>query len=145
MNLGTFGADQSITRDINESGQIIGWATTGTGETTKDSLFLLDHGVNTDLGSLGGKRGETADINEFGQVMGYSQTMEGKDRAFLWDNGKMYDLNDLVGGKLTWESYEITLTRAMGINNLGDIVSFGTYTYTDAAGKEQTGTRTFLL
>jgi probable HAF family extracellular repeat protein len=145
INLGTFGAEQSIARDINESGQIIGWATTGSGTTAEDSLFLIDNGVHTTLGNLGGKRGETADINEFGQIVGYSQTVDGKDRAFLWDEGQMYDLNQLVGGKLDWHGYAVTLTRATGINNAGDIVSYGTYTYLDVAGQEQTGTRTFLL
>ncbi|NJK70307.1 MAG: hypothetical protein HC941_30775 [Microcoleus sp. SU_5_3] len=39
----------------------------------------------------------------------------------------------------------MTLTRASGINNYGDISAYGTYTYKNAAGANATGTRAYLL
>ena len=53
----------------------------------------------TDLGTLGGSRSEAAAINENGQIVGWSATKR-KDQlgrpvkhAFLWQAGKMIDLN----------------------------------------------------
>jgi probable HAF family extracellular repeat protein len=50
----------------------------------------------TDLGVLPGDYGsESSGVNEKGQVVGGSQDMSGTERAFLWENGVMYDLNSL--------------------------------------------------
>jgi probable HAF family extracellular repeat protein len=144
-NLGTFGSQQAVARDINDSGQIIGWTANGTGATATSSPFLLQDGKKIDIGTFGGRLGETAGINQFGQVVGYSQNEAGQDRAFVWNDGKMSDLNNLVMTNLTFKGSSVTLSRANGINNFGDIVAYGSYTYKDAAGVTQTGTRGYLL
>lgn len=144
-DLGTFGADQSIARDINEAGQIIGWTVNGTGSSTVNSAFLLQDGELINLGGFGGRLGETAGINEFAEVVGYSQNVAGQDLAYVWNDGMMVDLNNAVTTKLTFNGSTVTLTRATDINNFGDITAYGTYTYKDEAGVTQTGTRSYLL
>jgi probable HAF family extracellular repeat protein len=57
-NLGTFGAEQAIARDINDAGQIIGWTVAGTGATATSSPFLLQDGQKINLGSFGGANGQ---------------------------------------------------------------------------------------
>ena len=144
-NLGTFGAEQANLRDINDAGQIIGWTSNGTGATLASSPFLLQDGQKINLGSFGGAIGQTAGINQFGQVVGYSQDGLNQERAFVWNNGKIQDLNKLVLRNPTFSGQQVTLTRATGINNFGDISAWGTYTYKDDKGVTQTGSRSYLL
>ncbi|WP_019501075.1 hypothetical protein [Pseudanabaena sp. PCC 6802] len=144
-DLGTFGAEQSVARDINDVGQIIGWTSNGTGSLATSSPFLWQNGIKIDLGSFGGSRGETSGINQFGQVVGFSQNASGQDAAFIWQNGIMFDLNNLVTARPTFNSGNVTLIRANAINNFGDVAAYGTFTYQDATGTTQTGTRSYLL
>jgi probable HAF family extracellular repeat protein len=145
-NLGTFGFDQASLRDLNNAGTIIGQATSGTGTTLTSSPFLLRDGEFRGLGSLGGKTGSTTGINEFGQVIGVSQIASGPNRAFVYQGGGMIaDLNSLVSTALTYNGAAVTLTNAASVNNFGQIVATGTYTYKDAAGKDATGTRSYVL
>lgn len=144
-NLGTFGAEQAILRDINDAGQIIGNTSGGTGATATSSPFLLQNGQKIDLGSFGGATGSTAGINQFGQVVGTSQNGVGENRAFVWNNGVIKDLNNLTLANPTFGGSKVILTNATGINNFGDISAYGSYTYKDAKGVTQTGTRAYLL
>lgn len=144
-NLGTFGAEQAIARDINDAGQIIGNTSGGTGATATSSPFLLQNGEKINLGSLGGANGSTAGINQFGQVVGVSQNGVGQNRAFVWNNGVIKDLNGLTLTSPSFGGSNVTLTNATGINNYGDISAYGSYTYKDAKGVTQTGTRAYLL
>ena len=144
-NLGTFGAEQAILRDINDAGQIIGSTSGGTGATATSSPFLLQNGQKINIGSFGGATGAAAGINQFGQVVGVSQNSTGQNRAFVWNNGTIKDLNSLVLRNPTFSGSNVILTNATGINNFGDISAFGSYTYRDAKGVNQTGTRAYLL
>jgi probable HAF family extracellular repeat protein len=144
-DLGTFGAQQATLRDINDSGQIIGVRSNGSGATATSTPFLLQGQTLTLLGSLGGKTGSSNGVNEFGHVVGASQIAASTNRAYLWQNGVMSDLNDLVTTALTYNGAAVTLTNAVSINNFGDIAATGTYSYLDATGATQTGTRSYLL
>jgi probable HAF family extracellular repeat protein len=144
-NLGTFGAEQATLRDINDAGQIIGNTSGGTGATATSSPFLLQNGEKINLGSLGGANGSTAGINQFGQVVGVSQNASLQNRAFVWNNGTIKDLNSLILTNPSFGGSNVTLTNATGINNFGDISAYGSYTYKDAKGVTQTGTRAYLL
>jgi probable HAF family extracellular repeat protein len=144
-NLGTFGAEQAIARDINDAGQIIGWTVAGTGATATSSPFLLQDGKKINLGSFGGANGQTAGINQFGEVVGFSQDGNLQNRAFVWNNGTIKDLNNLTLTNPTFGGLKVILTNATGINNFGDISAYGSYTYQNAAGATQTGTRAYLL
>ena len=144
-NLGTFGAEQATFRDINDAGQIIGQTSSGTGTTATSSPFLLQNGQKTNIGSLGGATGSTTGINQFGQVVGTSQNLSLQNRAYVWNNGTIKDLNGLVLRNPTFSGSIVTLTSASGINNFGDISATGSYTFRDAKGVNQTGTRAYLL
>jgi probable HAF family extracellular repeat protein len=146
LTANTFGFDQATLRDLNNAGDMIGQVTSGTGTTVIVSPFLMRDGEFIDLGSLGGKTGATNGINEFGQVVGASQIASGTNRAYVYEGGGMIaDLNSLVSTPLTYNGATVTLTNAASVNNFGQIVATGTYTYKDAAGKDATGTRSYVL
>jgi probable HAF family extracellular repeat protein len=146
VSTNTFGFDQATLRDLNNAGDSIGQATSGTGTIATSKPFLLRDGEFIDLGSLGGKTGATAGINEFGQIVGASQIASGTNRAYVYEGGGMIaDLNSLVATPLTYNGAAVTLTSATGVNNFGQIVATGTYTYKDAAGKDATGSRSYVL
>jgi probable HAF family extracellular repeat protein len=69
------------------------------------------------LGTLGGKASEAMGVNSAGEVVGFSFTKSGDQRAFLWKDGQMFNLNDLadVGG----HNY---LAVAEDINDAGDVI-----------------------
>jgi probable HAF family extracellular repeat protein len=147
-NLGTFGAAQATLRDINDADAIIGTTSNGLTGTAAESMpFLLRDGVITKLGSLGGKTGSVNGINELGQVVGASQdaATTPSNRAYLWSNGTIADLNGLVSSPITYNGAAVTLTSAVAINNFGDIIATGTYTYKGADGKDAVGTRSYVL
>jgi probable HAF family extracellular repeat protein len=135
-------------RDINDAGQIIGAKSNGlTGADAVTNPFILRDGKLTDLGSLGGKTGSVNGINSFGTVVGASQLADGKtNHAFVWSNGALADLNNLLTKPLTYEGAAVVLTSAVSVNNFGDIAATGTFTYKDTVtGKDATGTRSYEL
>jgi probable HAF family extracellular repeat protein len=77
------------------------------------------------LGTLGGNVSENGSvawgINDSGQVVGFSTiTSTGETHAFLYLDGEMHDLNDLIPADSGWE-----LDDAYAINNSGQIVGSG--------------------
>jgi hypothetical protein len=152
-NLGTFGDQQARAIDINNAGNIIGAtnnvAVAATATTpaiaATSSPFIIRDGEYTSIGSLGGQTGAATEINEFSTVIGTSQIASGDNRAYVWSMGIQTDLNSLVTNALTVNGAAVTLTNAVSINNFGDIVATGTYTYKNSAGLDVIGTRSFLL
>jgi probable HAF family extracellular repeat protein len=143
-NLGTFGAEQATLRDINNAGAMIGATSNGSGATATSTPFIVRDAVFTALGSLGGKTGSVNGLNEFGQVVGISQTAAGVNHAYTWTEGVQADLNNLVTTPIKYNGAVVTLTSAVSVNNFGDIVAIGTYTYQEN-GVDKTGTRSYLL
>lgn len=72
--------------------------------------------VIVDLGTLGGGVSRATAINDSGQVTGWSRNIQGRDRAFLWQDGVMIDASPQTTG--TW--------YGEGINQLGEVVGGGT-------------------
>jgi probable HAF family extracellular repeat protein len=152
-NLGTFGDQQSRAIDINNAGSIIGASSnaavaataTAAAIAATSSPFILRNGEYTSIGSLGGRTGSANEINEFGTVVGASQIAAGTNRAYVWSLGVQTDLNSLVTSALTVSGAAVTLTNAVSVNNFGEIVATGTYTYRNAAGVDTVGTRSYLL
>lgn len=102
--------------DINNSGQIV-----GTDDASVLRAFVFQNNAYTLLPTLGGFYTYGRGINDAGDVVGSSQAGYGDLHAFLYTNGGISDLNDLIDPMLGW-----TLTDAADINDLGQIVGQGT-------------------
>jgi probable HAF family extracellular repeat protein len=93
--------------DINEAGDVVGFSNpAGTGDPAGEFIshaFLWKRGAtaSVDLGTLPGDLfSEAFAVSERGQVVGVSFGGANGSRAFLWENGVMTNLNDLVPGNL---------------------------------------------
>jgi probable HAF family extracellular repeat protein len=95
---------------MNNSDQVVG-DSGATNHTQR--AFLWDNGSMQDLGS-----GIAYDINNRGQVVG-----EQNGHAFIWESGLgIVDLNTLLPADSGW-----TLTHALAINDVGQIVGQGVF------------------
>jgi probable HAF family extracellular repeat protein len=123
FDLGTLPGDvASSANAINDLGQIV-----GTSRPTNPSLpsraVLWTGGGIVNLGVLPSYAYSSAanDINASGEVVGDSRTAAGIYHPFLWEEGTMTDLNNLIPANLGWD-----LTSASAINDFGQIVGYGT-------------------
>jgi probable HAF family extracellular repeat protein len=128
LNLGTLpGGYQSQANDINDFGQVSGFASNGTpdpysffGWGTQARSFIWHNGVMRDIGTLGGPDTVSTTLNARGQITGQSYTNSTVNPAtgipaldpFLWQHGHMRDLGTLGG----------TAGFANWLNNAGDVV-----------------------
>jgi probable HAF family extracellular repeat protein len=125
---GPGGLAYSTAHAINEQGHIVGSSTTAV-LFPYPHAFLRANGSMTDLGTLpGDNQSEAFDINSRGEVVGYSTVMSGgigstvyPDRAFLYHEGQIQDLNSLISPNSGW-----VLRRAHKINDNGVIIGEGT-------------------
>src|SRR5688572_23865089 len=115
IDLGTLGGGNSIAYAINNLCQVVGHADTVEDEDLH--AFLYRNGQTIDLDTMGNEQGVARGINHHDQVVGHFRNFPAPDRAFLWDQGTMYDLNDLIPPASGW-----TLGLAGDINNAGWIV-----------------------
>jgi probable HAF family extracellular repeat protein len=130
IDLGGIGGDQapSSAEDINDQGQVVGWSYTSEGNW---HALLWQNGAMTDLGVLGEPDDRFGSpytlahgINNAGQVVGEARVPDPVlftvwDRAVLWDDGNLYDLNDLVAGL----PEGVRLGAGRAINNQGAIIA----------------------
>lgn len=109
---------------INDHGQIVGYAGLGPdplnpAEIYPQTAFLYQKGVLTKLGGLAPHwNSAAADINNLGQIVGFANLSEGVSHAFLYENGKMIDLNTLIDPASGW-----TIEGAAAINDLQQIAA----------------------
>jgi len=113
-DIGTLpGGHGSSARAINDRGQIVGFSDTDDGVRA----FLYANGAMQDLGTLGSDPSEASGINNNGDVVGASNVTAHKRHAFLWRDGRMVDLNDLLPKGSPW-----IILNAFSINDRGQIV-----------------------
>jgi probable HAF family extracellular repeat protein len=110
--------------DINDKGQAVGsllYTPPSTGATPDRAAALLwQNGKPNLLTGLGHQIEGASDINNRGQIVGYSQgSTEGL--AWLWKDGKTYDLNHRIPAGSGW-----ILRKATAINERGQIMGTGT-------------------
>jgi probable HAF family extracellular repeat protein len=120
QDLGTLGGTNSVALGINSAGNVVGAAETASGLV---HAFVYKGGSLVDIGTLSNPPGpaynnvpysEANAINNAGQIVGSSN-----GHAFLFDQGRMFDLNSLM------PIPNVTLVNAISINNLGQIMVWG--------------------
>jgi probable HAF family extracellular repeat protein len=140
IDLGTLhGGYESQANDINNTGQVSGFASNGirdkwsffkvfggpgpcgpSGWGTQARSFVWRGGVMRDIGTLGGPDAVSTTQNAPGQITGQSWTSSTPNQVtgiptldpFLWANGHMHDLGTLGG----------TIGMANWLNNRGEVV-----------------------
>jgi len=109
---------------INQDGDVVGFANASAadGGNFNPRAFLWIEGQPIqNLGTLPGDvTSQALGINEWRQVVGQSCDVDDNCRAFLWQNGVMTDLNDLVA-----VGYDDVLTTANDIDDFGRITGQG--------------------
>jgi probable HAF family extracellular repeat protein len=120
VDLGTLSGSYSSSVGLNDAGVVIGNSTTA--DDAESHGFVYQTGAMIDLGSLGGGTSSAKAINNRNQVVGNSVDANSLQRAFLWENGVMVDLNTLLPANSNWE-----LTSARFINDNQQVVGEGLY------------------
>lgn len=117
-DLGVVG--QSRARAINDSDQIVGDTAISGGLS---AAFLYDKGTTTMLSSLPGFTNSIAlGINKNGVIVGAAfSTTAFSGHAFIYENGALKDINDLIPNDQGW-----VLSEARSINDFGAIAGTGT-------------------
>ena len=130
-NITTTAGNASFINGINSTGVAVGYGQTGTiGGTNPNHALVYSNGTVTDIGTLGDATGNgyAQAINDTGTVVGYSQFTDASGNyntdGFVYVNGALQDLNSsLVAGAADPFS---SLSYALGIDNAGQIVGYGT-------------------
>jgi probable HAF family extracellular repeat protein len=117
---------------LNNHGQIVGFANTSgdknAGLSPRAFLWTQETGKMEELPRLDEDQTSAAyDINEGGQIVGVSNGGPIGERAFLYENGMIVDLNRLIQ-----PDSPLYLLMAQGINDNGEIVG----TALDASGEQ---------
>ncbi|BCG66047.1 MAG: hypothetical protein methR_P3923 [Methyloprofundus sp.] len=108
-------------RSINDKGQVTGWSLTSEG---KYAAFISDGDSMTAIPGLGGDA-QGYDINTHGHVVGKAKDADGGNHAFVYKDGVLHDLYDMlpVGDKENWKE----LREAYSISDDGVVVGRGRY------------------
>jgi len=121
---GSFGGDFTGASAINDQGTIVGFGYLAGNATFHAALWKSVHSI-TDLGVLGDDQcSYAAGINFQGQIVGSSIPVCDSDpstfRAFLWQDGSLFDLNSLVPS-----NSPLYLQVVQNINDRGEIAGTG--------------------
>jgi len=127
----------SEARAINENGFVTGWSLT---ESKDNHAFLYNGSEMLDLGSLGGDT-KGLDVNIHGQVVGSGTDADGNNISFLYSDGQIINLVDLLSAEDQGMIKEFR--EAASINDDGTIVGRASF-WTDKANDESQ-TRAFKI
>jgi len=105
---------------INDAGVAVGY--TAVNSAGLQQGFIYENDAMRSIGGLFGPTGRSLayDINNNGDVVGEAQTIQGFQRAFIYSNGEMTDLNTLIDSSAGW-----SLQTAIAINDNGQITGVG--------------------
>jgi probable HAF family extracellular repeat protein len=122
VNLGTLGGVAWNTpMAIDDHGEVVGFSDLSgdsSGDPNFHAFLWTKSGGMIDLGTLPGDvYSEALGINQSGQIVGVSYAANfATSRAFIWENGKMSDLNARL-----WPRSPYYLLYANDINDRGDV------------------------
>jgi probable HAF family extracellular repeat protein len=135
VDIGTLGGPNANATDVNDRGEVVGWADTRPGETGA-FIWTLDGGM-LDLGSLGGPGtfggplAAAAAINNAGQIVGQSRAASGGMHAFSWTKtGGMVDIAPFAS--------------ATAVSETGQVIGYlgtGAFSWTAGDGLRTVGVR----
>jgi len=113
---GSLGGSFSQVYGISEAGDVVGFASLA-GDTTYHAALWRGIGKITDLGVIGGNFpcSSAHSINAKGQVVGEATDCGFTFHSFLWEDGSLFDLNDLIPPS------PLVLASAQTINDRGEI------------------------
>ena len=102
--------------DINSRHDLVG-------EARQDESSVAFYWKRSDekfefLGTLGGNESCSLAVSDEGVVVGYSLAADGKSHGFIWVDGQMFDLNDLVDMENGW-----VIEEANDVNNKGQVLA----------------------
>ena len=122
---------ETVASGINDRGQVVGYGPIDSiVNSPVRALFWSDpkrDAIGQYLGSLGGhstdyfnRSSAATSINNSSQIVGYSYLPDGQQRAVMWENGVLVDLNTQLAVDSGW-----TLASATKINDVGQIIGTG--------------------
>jgi probable HAF family extracellular repeat protein len=118
-NLATLGGPRAAAVAINDHGTAAGWSIPSEGGLETAHACIWQQGRMIDMGTLGGNHSRAYSVNNAGQVVGFSSRSDKQSAAFLWEKGRMMDLNGLL------KTNVYHLSGAYDINDRGQIVAVG--------------------
>ncbi|APW61686.1 HAF repeat-containing PEP-CTERM protein [Paludisphaera borealis] len=114
-------ASASGAQAMNAQGDVVG-ASAPLGPDPSHAVLVPNGGQAIDLGTLAGDAYSRANaINDKGEIVGVSFDGLLQNRAFLYQNGVMTNLNDLIDSGSGW-----LLREAFALNNRGQILAYAT-------------------
>ncbi|HMP75315.1 MAG TPA: Ig-like domain-containing protein [Kiritimatiellia bacterium] len=118
LNLGANAEWSSAALGINERGEASGFAES---VAATHAIRFQRAAPAESLDTLANVYSVAHDINDKGEAVGlFVSSHEDDDRAFVWRDGVMADLNEVLESDAAW-----LLVEARGINNRGEIAGYG--------------------
>lgn len=123
-DMGTLGGWVAEPHAINNSGVVVGDGDSDlTGNYTRAFRTPANQGISPSadlIPTLGGTDNSARSINNADQVVGSSSLQDGAWHAFLYEDGVVMDLNELISSDSGWD-----LIDATAINDNGFIIGHG--------------------
>jgi probable HAF family extracellular repeat protein len=117
-------APTSLAAGANAAGDVVGALVSQLFAGPTQAALFSRNGTVTVLGGLAPDKMSIADaVNANGEIVGWAADAQSRDVAFLYENGQMADLNDLVQSSPL--AAFVRLTGASAINDDGWIVANG--------------------
>lgn len=105
---------------INNHRKIVGCSEYDPEDWEKEHACFWETNRGRDLGTLGGTSSVAYGINDGDEIVGTAQTAKEEAHAFVWRNGVLQDLNDLIADRQGF-----VLEAATAINGRGQIIAVG--------------------